>query len=290
MQFGELLEHVYIACGLQVLRRAATGGSTTTVIDTGIANEFQENEFTGTVDDRHILFVVDTTDDLAPKHEFGEVSAFATPTSTPTFTVPTMSAAVASGDVYALMEPSIPLQEMISAVNRGLKRLPTREKVDTSLTTAASTLNYTLPLPVNRYTIQKIEIGNNTDGWEDAPGFTIVPNAAGTQDILLFTHQPPYDSTTAANKTIKITWRFVHPTLSTYSDYIEKSVPDEVAIALCADAAMEYLMKKNPTYFRDQNRREMYQDTRTRAQEAQFNNVVRTVPSRRQNRFNLREL
>jgi len=288
MQFGELLERVYAALGAQVLRRTATGGTTTTVVDTGIVNEFQDDEFTGASDEKHVLFISETTDDLSPLHEFGEVSAY--DSATETFTIPTLTAAPASGDVYALMEPVIPLQEMISAVNRGLTRLPEREKVDTSLTTATDTLNYNLPLPVNRYVISKIEIGNNTDGWEDAPGYTIVPMGAGTQDVLLFTQQPDYDNSTPANKTIKITWQFTHPYVSTYADYIEKSVPDEVAISICADAALEYVMKKNPSYYRDQNRRAMYDDTRGRAQEAQRMHPTRTMPARRQNRINLREL
>ncbi len=290
MQLGRLLEEVYVACGLQVLRRAATGGSVTTVIDTTIANEFSENEFTGGIDDKHILFISASTDGAAPQGEFGEVSAFATPTTTPTFTVPTMTAAAASGDVYALMEPAIPLYEMISCINKGLRRLPDRERVDTSLTAVVDTLSYSLPLPINRYVIQKIEIGNNTDGWEDAPGFTVVPSTGGTTDKLLFTSQPNWDTASAATKTIKITWRYVHPTLSTYSDYVEKNIPDEMAISICAEAAIEYLMQKNPTFFRDPNRKALYENATQRTQQAKAEHVVRVVPARRQPRLSLRDM
>lgn len=290
MQFGKLLEEIYLACGLQVLRRVATGGSTTTIQDTGIVNEYGENEFTGGSDNKYILFISQTTDRLAPENQYGEVSAFATPTATPTFTVPTMSAAVASGDIYALMKPTIQLYEMISRANEGLRRLTQRERTDTSLTTSADTLAYTLPFPINRYSIQKIEIGNDTDGWEDAPGYTIVPATGNTGDKLLFTAQPAYDSTTAANQTIKITYLYVHPTMSIYSDYIEKNVSEEMAIAICVEAAMEYLMSKKPSYFQDKGKLALYQNAMTRAQHAKQDFVVRTVPARRQNRISLRDL
>lgn len=290
MQLGKLLEECYVACGLQVLRRAATGGSTTTVIDTGLANKYGENKFSQGIQGGHILFIAQTTDRAAPEGQYGEVSAYATPTSTPTFTVPTMSAAAGSGDIYAVMKPTIQLYEMINRVNEGLRRLPKREKTDTSLTGTIDTLSYSLPLPINRYNIQKIEIGNNTDGWQDAPGFTIVPATGSTTDKLLFTKQPPYDTTTAANQTFKITYRDVHPVLSTYSDYVEKNIPDELALAVCVESALEYLMNKKPSFFQDKNKLAVYQNAMKRAADAREMHMVRTVPARRQNSLNFGDM
>lgn len=290
MQFGKLLEEAYLACGFQVLRRAATGGSTTTVIDTAIVNRYGENKFSQGSQGGHILFIAQTTDRAAPEGQFGEVSAFSTPTTTPTFTVPTLSAAVQSGDIYAVMKPTLSLQEMVARCNEGLRRLTERERTDTSLTTAASTLSYGLPYPINAYNLQKVEIGNNTDGWQDAPGFTIVPGTGSTTDKLLFTKQPSYDSSTAANQTLKITYRAAHPVMSIYSDYVEKNIPEELAIAICAESALEYLMNKKPTSFQDKNKVALYQNAMKRVADAKQEHPVRLVPAKRQNRLDLRSM
>lgn len=290
MQFGKLLEELYVACGLQVFRRVATGGSTTTVQDTGIANEFEENEFTGSSEDKHILFISQTTDRAEPEGEFGEISSFLTPTATPTFTVPTLSAAVAANDIYAVMKPTIQLYEMISRANEGLRRLMEREKVDVSLTALKDTLVYNLPLPIHRYRIQQIEVGNDTDGWRDAPAYTIEPNSGGTKDQLIFNAQPIYDATTPANETFKITYVNVHQTLSVYSDYVEKTVSDETAIAVCAAAAMEYLMTKRPSFFQDKSQLALFQNVMQRSEQAQQTSRQRLPPARRQTRIKLGEL
>jgi hypothetical protein len=290
MQLGKLLEEIYVALGLQVLRRVATGGSTTTVIDAGIANRKGDGYYAQGSNGGHILFISQSTDRLAPEGQFGEISAFATSTTTPTFTVPTMTAAAAAGDIYAVMKPSIQLYEMIGRVNAGLRRLPDLELTDVSLTTAANTLAYSLPLPIRFSKILDIQIGNDTDGWEDAPGYDVTPSSGSTVDKLIFTSQPGYDSTTAANKTIKIRYMGKHPTLSVYSDYVEKSVVDELALAVCAEAAYEHLMIKRPAWFNDKTRLGVLSFIQQKKADAMLANPVRVKPADGKQRFNLSEL
>jgi len=162
--------------------------------------------------------------------------------------------------------------------------------VDVSLAGVANQLAYNLPLATGAYELLGIEIGSDTYGWKDVGGFSITPKGAGNQDQLIFTHQPPYDSTTAANQTFKIRYRATHPSLSVYSDYVEKSVPDELAIAVCAEAAIELLMVKKSTFFSDKTKLAMYANIQKRSAQAQAENPIRIKPSIHPQRFNLSEL
>lgn len=291
MQLGKLLEEVYKACGLQVIRRKATGGSTTTVVDSAYTNKKGDNYFAQGANGGHILFITETTDGLAPQGQFGEVSGFVN-SGGPTFTVPTMTAAAGAGDIYAVMKPVIPLYEMIAQVNAGLRRLGNLDKVSTSLTGLADTLAYTLPSGVNATNIKKVEIGSDDPdyGWQDARGYNLQPQAAGTGDQIIFTSQPPYDSTTAANKTIKITYHGPHPILSDYDDYVEKSVPDELAIAFCAETAWEYLMQKRPASFGDKTKLSQFASIQQKRQEAEFKFPVRSQPGSAKRRIRFGEM
>lgn len=279
MQFGKLLEEVYSQCGLRVLRRAATGGTTTTVVDTGMINRKADGTYAQGSNGGHILFISQTTDRAAPEGQFGEVSAYTLTTTTPTFTVPTLSAAAGAGDIYSVMKPSLQLYEMIALCNVGLQRLPALELVDTTLTGLSNTRYYNLPLAVGAYELLGIEIGSDTYGWKDASGFSITPNSSNTQDKLIFTSQPPYDSTTAANQTFKIRYRAKHPVMSIYSDYIEKSVPDVVAIATCVQSAIENLMAKRTSSYGNKNLMSFYQDVMNRANKILAENPIRMKPA-----------
>lgn len=291
MQLGKLLEEVYIACGLQVLRRKATGGTTTTVVDSNYTNKRGDNYFAQGSNGGHILFVSETTDLAAPQGQFGEISAFVN-LGGPTFTVPTMTAAVGSGDIYAVMKPVIPLYEMVARINEGLRRLGEQDRPNTTLTTLEDTLAYTLPSGVNATNIKRIEIGSDDPDykWRDADGYSLQPQSAGTGDQLIFTSQPPYDSDTPANYSIKITYHGPHPTLSAYSDYVEKSIADELAIAICAESAWEYLMQKRPASYGDKTKLAQYQSIQARSQQAQFMYPIRSKPGSAQRRYTLGEL
>lgn len=291
MNLGALLEHVYRACGLQVIRRKATGGTTTTVVDTAYTNRKGDNFFAQGANGGHILFISETTDGAAPQGQFGEVSGFVN-SGGPTFTVPTMTAVAGAGDIYAVMKPTLPLYEMIAQVNAGLRRLGNLDRVDTSLTGLTDTLAYSLPSGVNATNIKKVEIGNDDPdyGWMDARGYSVQPKAAGTGDQIIFTNQPPYDPNTAANRTIKITFHGPHPTLASYSDYVEKSVPDELAIAFCAETAWEYLMQKRPASFGDKTKLSQFASMQQRRQEAEFKFPVRSQPGNAKRRIRLGEL
>lgn len=289
MQFGKLLEEVFTQCGLRVLRRAATGGSTTTVVDSGWINKKGDGFYAQGSSGGYILFLSQTTDRAAPEGQFGEVSSYTLSTTTPTYTIPTLSASAQSGDIYSLMKPNISLYEMIAQCNEGLRRLPPLELVDTTLTGTKDTLYYTLPFAVGQFEILGIEIGNDTDGWQDLQGWSVTPYSGGTANKLILNNEPPYDTTTPANQTFKIRYLAKHPTLSIYSDYVEKSVPDDVAIAACTLAAFELLMLKRPNWYGDKTKAAMYQDIMRKYNERRTMSIIRQKPATRNARINLSE-
>jgi hypothetical protein len=290
MLLGKLLEEVYIAVGLQVLRRVATGGTTTTVVDSAYANRKGDGFYAQGANGGHVVFISETTDGLAPVGQFGEVSAYTLSTATPTFTIPTLSAAVAAGDIYAVMKPQVQLYEMIGRVNEGLRRMGEMERVDTTLYGIANTRTYNLPAGIKKSNILQIEIGNDTDGWRDANGWGVTPKSGTTQDQLLFSIQPPSDSATVANQTFKIRYRGAHPTLSIYSDSVEKSIHDELAIALCAETVMEHIMNKRTGSYNDKTKIAFYQNIVKRSEAAQMKHPVRIQPGTHRQRFNIGEL
>ena len=290
MNLGTLMEEVCVACGLQVLRRAATGGSTTTVVDSGILNRRPDGYYAQGEKGGHLVFISDTTDDLAPIHQFGEVSSFTLSASTPTFTIPTLTAAVASGDIYAVMKPEVQLYELIGRINAGLRRLTEQERVDTSLTTLAETIAYNLPAGIRASNILGIEIGNDTDGWGDVTGYSVTPKSGASLDQLIFVSQPATDSTTPANQTIKIRYQYVHPTLSVYSDSVEKSVHDELAVAVCTKAVMELIMRKRPSSFSNKARLGLWNDIQMAEARAMDAFRVNIKPAEMMKRHRLRDL
>jgi len=274
MNFGKLLEEVYLNCGLLALRRAATGGSATTVVDTGIINRKGDGYYAQGNNGGHVLFVSQSTDRAAPEAEFGVVSSFTLSASTPTFTIPTVSAAVAAGDIYSVMKPTIPLYEMIARVNEGMRRLPPVQLSDVSLTGAANTLEYSLPVATKGYEIQEVRIGNATDGYQKKTDYRIRPAAAGSVEKLVFLTQPDDD-------TIEVTYLGKQTALSLYSDSISEKYPEELVIAVCSQAAWEMLMRKRPSWYVDKTKMGMYNDIIQRAERAKAENPVRTLPAGR---------
>lgn len=281
MIVGKLLEEMYISCGLMVLRRAATGGSTTTVIDSGIKNKSGRGDgyYAKGNNGGHILFISQTTDRAAPEGQYSEVTDFTLSDSTPTFAISTVTAAVDAGDIYTVAKPTIQLYEMISRMNEGLRNLGVMEVSDVSLYGIANQTKYDLPAAITRSNFISLEIGSDTYGWVDAGGFDIFPKSGSTADQLIFTHQPPYDPGTPANQTFKIRYLDSHPVMSVYSDTIEKAIPNDLAIKVCAAAAWELLMRKRPGWYTDESKMALYQAIKNDATRAIQENPIRIKPA-----------
>jgi hypothetical protein len=163
----------------------ATGGSTTTVIDSALG---------GTDDDRigGIVMVVKDSAGAggAPESEFGKVTDYTTSTGTITL-APALSVAAASGDQYAVTNNDYPFEDMLRIINRTLRWLgPLPAWDDTSLDTAAGTLEYTLPA-VAKEDLRQVWLGYSDGSWMEVSNWRVEPHGtAGTQATLIFRNQP----------------------------------------------------------------------------------------------------
>jgi hypothetical protein len=238
MNLGQLLEKVL---PIQ-LEGKATGGTTTTIPDSSLPGTYDDDAFKGA-----LAFIHTTTDGAAPQNQYGTVTGYAD--STGTFTIDTtLTATVGAGDYYSIADPQYKLAPVLRVVNDALRNLGVISLVDTSLTTAADTLEYTLPLALKAFPLDKVELGNATDGWEELSDWYVLPATAGTQSKLVFNAQPDYDSTTAANRTLRIWYKDYHPAVSTYSSYISETIPEPRAIYECKLALHKWMIEKNSDY------------------------------------------
>ena len=116
----------------------ATGGSTTTLVDSGLKGRQDDWKFgTAFIDYDAAGAGAD------PEGKMLEISAYARATGT--ITTATWTTAPVAGDRYSVADKHYPLDVMITNVNRALKMIGEIPKVDTSLTTAANQLEYTIP-------------------------------------------------------------------------------------------------------------------------------------------------
>ena len=195
----------------------ATGGSSTTLLDSGIGGS-DDDWIGGTV------FVVEA-DATAPEGQYGEVTAYAAATGTLTFAatgINGISSAPAALDEYALASDKYHLDKARSFVNRGLVRMGDVPKTDETLTTAASTTEYTIPAAA-RWGLRRVYIAQyataNNERW--------VENTTWRQEasILIFRRQPP------VSRTIKLVHLGPHTRLAAYSDTLDANVALNRAVA-----------------------------------------------------------
>lgn len=216
----------------------ATGGSTTTVIDSNTQYTTDDALLGGTV-----IVVRDAGGaNAAPEGEFSRISDFVA--STKTFTVDTaLSAAVAAGDAIQLATPRIRLSQMKQFVNDALTNLGTISLVDTSLTSAANQTEYALPVALKIERLLDIQYNRITNDSDNNQWYSIigqsryVPSAPGSTGLLVLPQLP-------ADRTIKIIYRGVHPTVNAYSDKISETIQEELAVAAVIDKALTWYNSK----------------------------------------------
>jgi hypothetical protein len=215
----------------------ATGGGTTTIIDTNTIYTTTDALAGGTA------IVVRDAGGLsaAPEGEYSRISAFNA--STKTFTIDAITAAVASGDAVALARPTIRLPQMVQAVNDGLTNLGTIQLVDTSITTASNQTEYALPVALKIKRLIDVQYQNYTDDANDNDYHSIVgqsslvPAAPAGTGLLVLPQLP-------ADHTIKIIYEGTHPTLSIFSSTISETIQEELAVAAALDKALTWLVSK----------------------------------------------
>lgn len=231
LNLGQLLERSYRDMHADIVDGLATGGTTTTIVDTGLTSKsFRENHFKDWV-----AFISRTTDAAAPQYQFGIATAYVK--SSGTITIPTVTATVGAGDEYALCNPLVPLYTHIKLCNDALNDL-FYAAVDTSLTTVAETVRYTLPIATKGIEPYQVYLRDPSDYTiYEAPNWFIEAAAPGSTETLVFKWQPDTDLT------IVLDYASLHPQLTTYSSSVSEKIHPALAVAACVEKALYWKMK-----------------------------------------------
>jgi len=229
---SNLLVEAYKELG-QLTVSTATGGSTSTVVDSKQAGIHGDNSWK----EGGVFILRDAGGaSAAPEGEFKRCSAFTD--STGTFTVESVfTTSPASGDTYGFVSEYYPLFTMMELANAALFSLGDIPLVDTTtLTTVASQTEYTAAVawkrrPPYRVDIQTITSDSNNNLWRTTHDWEYVPATAGSTGVIVFGEQP------AIGRKLRIWYRDVHPMLTAYNSTIyEGFAPNVVQWAFTVKA------------------------------------------------------
>ncbi len=204
----------------------ATGGSATTLADSGLKGREQDWQY-GT------LFI-DSAGGVAPEGEFAECSSYASSSGTITVAGSALSAAPASGDGYSISLPNFPIDVVKQHVNFALRQLGEIPLEDESITTAGSKTEYTLPSGISMRNLKQVWISTNSSDSNDRGKRQILDWYARPDNILVFRSQP--------DSAYELTLMYMgqHTALSAYGDELSRFVHTELA----SSAAAYWLLKQ----------------------------------------------
>jgi hypothetical protein len=222
---GDAVRDIFTELG-QFNEGIATGGSTVTVVDSGLGGS--DDDWNGGT----VMLTMDggTVPLAAPAGQFAPVSDYTASGGTISIAAANaFTVAPAATDRYAVATSYYPLGQVLRGINRALTSLGDVPQVDTTtLDTAASTTEYACAVawkrrPPYRIDIQTSTITSNyqwaaTDDWE------YIPAVAGTTGLIVFRVQPP------ASKDIRVWFKDIHSTVVKYSDVIYEGFNPELVI------------------------------------------------------------
>ena len=220
----------------QLTVSTATGGSTTTVVDSKQVGIHGDNSWK----EGGIFIVRDAGGaNAAPEGEFKRCSGYTD--STGTFTVESVfTVSPASGDTFGFVSEYYPLFTMLELANSALYALGDIPLVDTTtLTTAAAQTEYAAAVawkrrPPYRVDIQSITNDSNNNRWVTLHGWEYVPATAGSTGLIVFNDQPP------TSRKLRIWYKDVHPTLTAYNSTLYEGWPPLLAHWAVVAKALEW--------------------------------------------------
>lgn len=231
---SDLLQAGYFGLG-QLNVYVATGGSTTTIVDTNTKTGKDNTWKDGAA------FVIRDAGGLnaAPEGQFARVSAYVASTGTYTLDA-TLTSAVASGDTYGVVSQEYPLAQMIQAANQALRLMGDLDLVDTTtLDTAAATTEYAASATWKRTRPFRVDVQGRTGAsadnqWQEWPDWEYVPATAGAAGKLIFPEYP------TASRDIRVWYRGPHPYVNAYNDPIAEVLDPETAVAAFQAKALDW--------------------------------------------------
>ena len=192
----------------------ATGGSTTTILDTVERTEADDYWNGGAA---WILYDAGGLG-AAPQGEYSFVSDFATSGGTVTLRS-TLTAAVAPNDRYAIAGLRYPLHLLIQKINETFGVI---EKTDiTTVDFAAEQTEYSLPsdvLELKQVYIQTVTDDTDDNRWEKIYDWDVQKSATGTANKIIFHRQ--FDSSVVA----KLVYLTYHAKLQIATDKLDDSI------------------------------------------------------------------
>lgn len=238
-QLTRILQVLYRRLGATVT--LATGGSTSTAIDTKLTAQLAE----GNVDDMTnggTIIVIDDTAGAVPEGEISRLTDYVASSTTFTFS-PAVTAAIAAGDRFMIIDDTFPLYDMIEVVNDALRYLGKFPQVDVSITTAANQTEYDLPIALKGYELLNVELqGVTTDSNDNryipVPNWEIIPAAGGLAGTIIL---PQF----ATGYIVRLTYLGQHPRVSAYADYINEYLPRELVNACVFAHAIQWRNDQN---------------------------------------------
>lgn len=232
-QLTHLLQDAWYRMG-QMKRWKATGGSTTTVVNSTWAG-VEEPVFED--DDPALIYgtvvVLKDTVGAAPEGEMGMITDY--DSSTNTITMEALSSAVGANDRVGIVSPQFPLEDMIELANIALQKLGNLD-IPEYVTVTSGTIQYALPTAIQKTPTMVRYVSNAAN---IAPrilsGWRVMPDSAGVD--LSITFQNPLD----IGGQIEVFYRDAHPTLTAFDSQISEVIHPELAVcSLLAEAYQWY--------------------------------------------------
>ena len=189
----------------------ATGGSTTTIIDTEIV-EIASHELDWK---NGSAFIVDTTDDAAPKGSLSKIASYDHDGGV--ITLDETLTAIGAGDKYALSDDRFTIEHVISAINRALVDLGDIYQLDTSLSTSSTLTRYTLPSGISERNLSQVWFRNSSVSDREEPVGPIQHRVQPDGELILRTAP-------STGKVIELHWNGPHARMEASSDVLDPAV------------------------------------------------------------------
>jgi hypothetical protein len=213
-----------VASALGILTEGtATGGSTTTIVDTNTLNKDNNYWQGGTA---WVLYDAAGAH-ASPEGKYSVITASVSSTYTVAFS--SVTDAVGAGDRYAVSKKRYPLGTLIEKINEALRGIGIIEMTDTtSLDTSSDTLEYSLPVGAN-YDLRQVWVqgddnNSSADSWSLLEGWYSEKSATGSGNILTL------PLTLDAGYDIKLVYTGPHPELHAYTDKMDDSIYPQLLV------------------------------------------------------------
>lgn len=215
LTLSELLQSGYKKLG-QLRAYPATGGSATTAIVGQLANRKSIA--------RGVLFVIEASG-ADPEGKYERITSYEK--STGTFTIDTVTTAIASGDTVGIANDLYPIHTMVELANDALRALGDIENEDTSTWDSASNqTEYDLPVAWKRGLLELYIQGNindaNDNQWYQIYDYEKFPGTPGAVGTIIVPQLP-------SGRDLKAVYLDKHPRLNSYADYVDDAINPDVA-------------------------------------------------------------